>query len=142
LALVKGPPAERRAHLDRFVTARWPSRAGLRQRYGQALAQRNALLARLAAGEGELARFMVLVGIAGVQVNMILALLNLMPIPPLDGGRIVTSLLPPRLADAYSRIEPYGLVILVGLLVTGVLGRILFPLIAWSSRAVLSLTGF
>lgn len=50
LALVKGPPAERRAHLDRFVAARWPSRAGLRQRYGQALAQRNALLARLAAG--------------------------------------------------------------------------------------------
>ena len=45
LALVKGPPAERRAHLDRFVAARWPSRAGLRQRYGQALAQRNALLA-------------------------------------------------------------------------------------------------
>jgi DNA replication and repair protein RecF len=50
LTLVKGPPAERRAHLDRFVAARWPSRAGLRQRYGQALAQRNALLARLAAG--------------------------------------------------------------------------------------------
>jgi DNA replication and repair protein RecF len=46
LALVKGPPAERRAHLDRYVAARWPSRAGLRQRYGQALAQRNALLAR------------------------------------------------------------------------------------------------
>jgi len=50
LTLVKGPPAERRAHLDRYVAARWPSRAGLRQRYGQALAQRNALLARLAAG--------------------------------------------------------------------------------------------
>ncbi len=50
LMLVKGPPAERRAHLDRYVAARWPSRAGLRQRYGQALAQRNALLARLAAG--------------------------------------------------------------------------------------------
>ena len=50
LALVKGPPAERRAHLDRYLAARWPSRAGLRQRYGQALAQRNALLARLAAG--------------------------------------------------------------------------------------------
>jgi DNA replication and repair protein RecF len=50
LALVKGPPAERRAHLDRYVAARWPSRAGLRQRYGQALAQRNALLTRLAAG--------------------------------------------------------------------------------------------
>ena len=50
LTLIKGPPAERRAHLDRFVAARWPSRAGLRQRYGQALAQRNALLVRLASG--------------------------------------------------------------------------------------------
>jgi DNA replication and repair protein RecF len=52
LALVKGPPAERRAHLDGFVAARWPSRAELRRRYGQALAQRNALIARLAAGSG------------------------------------------------------------------------------------------
>jgi DNA replication and repair protein RecF len=53
LVLVKGPPAERRAHLDRYVAARWPSRAGVRQRYGQALAQRNALIARLAAGREE-----------------------------------------------------------------------------------------
>ncbi|MFL5901882.1 MAG: DNA replication/repair protein RecF [Solirubrobacterales bacterium] len=52
LALIKGPPGERRAHLDRFVAARWPSRGDLRQRFGQALAQRNALLARLAAGRG------------------------------------------------------------------------------------------
>jgi DNA replication and repair protein RecF len=50
LVLVKGPPAERRAHLDGFVAARWPSRSELRRRYGQALAQRNALIARLAAG--------------------------------------------------------------------------------------------
>ncbi len=50
LTLIKGPPGERRAHLDRYVAARWPSRAALRQRYGQALAQRNALLARLATG--------------------------------------------------------------------------------------------
>jgi DNA replication and repair protein RecF len=52
LALIKGPPAERRAHLDRFVTARWSTRADLRQRFGQALAQRNALVARIAAGQG------------------------------------------------------------------------------------------
>lgn len=52
LALVKGPPAERRAHLDRYLAARWPRRTGLRQRFGQALAQRNALIARLAAGHG------------------------------------------------------------------------------------------
>jgi DNA replication and repair protein RecF len=52
LSLIKGPPAERRAHLDGFAAARWPARAELRKRYGQALAQRNALLARIAAGRG------------------------------------------------------------------------------------------
>lgn len=50
LILVKGPPAERRSHLDLFVAARWPSRSELRRRYGQALAQRNAMLARVVAG--------------------------------------------------------------------------------------------
>ena len=52
LVLIKGPPAERRAHLDRFITARWPTRGDLRQRFGQALAQRNALVARLAVAGG------------------------------------------------------------------------------------------
>jgi DNA replication and repair protein RecF len=52
LTLVKGPPAERRAHLDGFVSARWPARAELRKRFGQAVAQRNALLSRLGAGYG------------------------------------------------------------------------------------------
>jgi DNA replication and repair protein RecF len=52
LTLVKGPPAERRAHLDGFLAARWPARSELRRRYGQAIAQRNALLSRLAAGHG------------------------------------------------------------------------------------------
>lgn len=52
LTLVKGPPAERRAHLDGFVSARWPARAELRKHFGQAVAQRNALLSRLAAGYG------------------------------------------------------------------------------------------
>lgn len=52
LSLIKGPPAERRAHLDGFIAARWPSRSELRRRFGQALAQRNALVSRLAAGYG------------------------------------------------------------------------------------------
>ena len=52
LTLIKGPPGERRAHLDHYAAARWAARAQLRQRYGQALAQRNALLARLAGGGG------------------------------------------------------------------------------------------
>ncbi len=52
LSLVKGPPSERRAHLDAFAAARRPARAELRKRFGQALAQRNALLARVGAGHG------------------------------------------------------------------------------------------
>jgi DNA replication and repair protein RecF len=52
LTLIKGPPSERRAHLDTFAAARWPSRGELRKHYGQALAQRNALLSRLATGGG------------------------------------------------------------------------------------------
>jgi DNA replication and repair protein RecF len=52
LTLIKGPPAERRAHIDGFLAARWPSRTELRKHYGQALAQRNALVARVAAGHG------------------------------------------------------------------------------------------
>jgi DNA replication and repair protein RecF len=52
LSLIKGPPSERRAHLDGFTEARWPSRSGLRRRFGQVLAQRNAMVARLAAGHG------------------------------------------------------------------------------------------
>jgi DNA replication and repair protein RecF len=59
LSLVKGPPAERRAHLDGFLAARWPARGELRKRYGQALAQRNALLARLSAGYGNPAELAV-----------------------------------------------------------------------------------
>ena len=50
LGLVKGPPSTRRAHLDQLVSALWPARAGIRSRYGAALAQRNALLGRVRAG--------------------------------------------------------------------------------------------
>lgn len=54
LQLVKGPPAERRAHLDSFISARWPGRAGLRTGFGRALAQRNAILGRIRAGRSRL----------------------------------------------------------------------------------------
>lgn len=66
---------------------------------------------------------------AGVFINLILAVLNLLPIPPLDGSRVVSSLLPPKQALAYEKIEPYGFFILILLIVTGVLGIILTPLI-------------
>jgi DNA replication and repair protein RecF len=59
LSLIKGPPGERRAHLDGFLSARWPARGELRKRFGQALAQRNALLARIAATAGDPAQLEV-----------------------------------------------------------------------------------
>ncbi|RBL80944.1 site-2 protease family protein [Streptomyces cavourensis] len=73
---------------------------------------------------------------AGVQVNLVLMALNLLPIPPLDGGRIVFSLLPNRLAWQYSKIEPYGLVIVVVLLVTDVLWILMRPILALGTTIV------
>ena len=73
---------------------------------------------------------LMLMGAAGVFINVILMALNLLPLPPLDGGRIAVSLLPHKAAYAYSKIEPYGFFILLGLLFTGVLNIILWPLIS------------
>jgi len=71
---------------------------------------------------------MVKMALAGIEINAVLMLLNLLPIPPLDGGRIAVSLLPHRLAWQFSRLEPYGLAILLVLLFTDILGVILWPL--------------
>jgi Zn-dependent protease len=68
-------------------------------------------------------------GAAGVLVNAVLMVLNLLPIPPLDGGRIVYSLLPQKQAQAYSRLEAYGLYIVIFLLITGLLAFIIWPLV-------------
>jgi Zn-dependent protease len=65
---------------------------------------------------------------AGIDVNTILMLLNLLPLPPLDGGRIAVSLLPGRLAWRFAQIERYGFIILLAMLFLGVLDDILTPL--------------
>ncbi len=66
---------------------------------------------------------------AGITINLVLMLLNLLPILPLDGGRIAVSLLPNRLAYRFSRLEPYGFPILLLLLFTNILGAILDPMV-------------
>lgn len=65
---------------------------------------------------------------AGITINIILMVLNLLPLPPLDGGRIAVSLLPNDLARHFAKIEPYGFFILIALLFTGLLGTILLPM--------------
>lgn len=85
------------------------------------------------------AMFMVLTGQAGILINLVLAILNLIPIPPLDGSRVVTSMLPPKLAISYSKIEPYGFVIVFALLFTGVLGWFIGGPLFWSVQAIYAL---
>jgi len=91
------------------------------------------LIAKLfiaSAEEGNIiSNLLTLMAWAGIVINSLLMILNLFPLPPLDGSRVVFSLLPTSYAYRYAKIEPYGLIILVILLVSGVLFKILGPLI-------------
>jgi Zn-dependent protease len=72
---------------------------------------------------------LLLMSVAGVFVNLVLMAINLLPVPPLDGGRVVTGLLPMAAARVYARIEPFGMIILILLLVSGVVGMVLAPVV-------------
>jgi Zn-dependent protease len=87
------------------------------------------------------AEFMVNVGMAGVLTNAVLMIFNLFPLLPLDGGRILKGLLPGNLALAYSRMEPYGMFILIALLASRVLDAYMHPLLKISVKAVYSAVG-
>jgi len=92
-----------------------------------------ALILRLATNfdlSSSVVWFVIYSASAGIFINTILFVLNLLPIPPLDGSRMVAGILPTRMAIIYSKIEPYGFFIIVGLFFIGILGQILNPVIS------------
>ncbi|WP_198264761.1 site-2 protease family protein [sulfur-oxidizing endosymbiont of Gigantopelta aegis] len=85
--------------------------------------------------------FFLLMPVAGITINVILGVLNLLPIPPLDGGRIMAGLLSPRASQQYGKIEPYGFFIIIGLMVTGMLSYIIFPVVSLFMVTLAAISG-
>ncbi len=88
----------------------------------------------------DLATIVFAMGIAGIWINIVLMVLNLLPIPPLDGSQVVNQLLPPHYHRHYQQLLPYGMVILLALAFTGLLGQIILPptiaIIQWLLQSI------
>jgi Zn-dependent protease len=82
------------------------------------------------------------VALAGISVNIVFAILNLFPILPLDGGRMLAAVLPGNLSYRYQGTERYGMIILLLLIFSGILGKFLVPLVVAAEEAVYALFGF
>ncbi len=88
------------------------------------------------------ARFLIYSGAFGGLINILLMVLNLIPIPPLDGSRVVSSLLPGPMAWQYSRLEPYGMFIVLAVILTPIWGKVFMPLVGAIYSLLASLIGF
>ena len=80
--------------------------------------------------------FFIPMGYAGIFINLLLMVFNLVPIPPLDGSRVVMSLLPPEIAKVYSIVEQYGFIILIILIYTNVISLIITPPFLWVQKTI------
>ena len=79
--------------------------------------------------QGVLTGWLQVMAVFGIQINAVLMILNLLPVPPLDGGRVVTGILPPQFGLLFIRFERLGMILVILLLVSGILGTILTPLV-------------
>ena len=99
------------------------------------------LLARINFFPQDAELFMRVMCLAGIQINIVLMVLNLLPIPPLDGGRIAVSVLPHPWSNYVAGLERYGFFILIFLLVSGLLSQILMPLVRMSQGIIFGIFG-
>ena len=118
-----------------LVAAAGPAANLLMAFFWGVIAKIGTLLPAEAAWAAEPMRYM---GVIGILINALLMVFNLLPLPPLDGGRVAVGLLPGPWAWRLSRVEPFGFFILIGLMITGVLWSIINPLL----RAVTGLVVF
>ena len=126
----------RRPKRDMF----WVAGAGPFANFAMAIAW--AILLKVAAPGGAIESDGLLeMADAGIQVNLMLMALNLLPILPLDGGRVALSLLPGAAAQGYAKLEPYGFVVVILLLVTGVLSTLMLPIMRAGEYALRFLLG-
>ncbi len=100
-----------------------------------------AISVALVSGESSMSLFFLLVPVAGISINVILCVLNLIPLPPLDGSRILSAFLSPKASIQYNKIEPYGFMILIALMFTGILSYIIYPIVAWLMMLLASIAG-
>ena len=114
----------------------WVALAGPASNLVMALIWAGLLKMSIVAPQNAFSYPLALMADKGIEINIVLMVLNLLPIPPLDGGRIAVSLLPMKFAIPFARIEPYGFPILLALILTNLLELILLPPVQASIRLI------
>jgi len=118
----------------------WVAAAGPGSNFLQALLWALILVATAPGGFGPSAALFEMADI-GFKVNLVLMALNLLPLPPLDGGRVLAGLLPVRAAAALARVEPFGFFIILALLGTGLLNDLMRPLVRAAASLIAGIVG-